>query len=123
MFNANYVTYFDNTMTELWRAALGSYQAMVDGGTDMVVAEVGVRYRRPAGFDEELEVAAEVTRLGNTGMTTRFTVHRAADAAALAEGEVRHVFVDPASKAKKPIPAQVRRALEPYAAAAAGPPA
>ena len=38
VFNANYLTYFDLTMTELWRE-LGGYQAMVDAGVDMVVAE------------------------------------------------------------------------------------
>src|SRR5262249_61340495 len=38
VFNANYLTYFDLTMTELWRQ-LGGYQAMVEAGVDMVVAE------------------------------------------------------------------------------------
>ena len=44
VFNANYLTYFDVTMTELWRE-LGGYQAMVEAGVDMVVAEARILYR------------------------------------------------------------------------------
>ena len=119
VFNANYVAYFDDTMTELWREAFGSYSALLESGTDMVVAEVTVRYLRPAAFDDMLEVAAEVVRMGNTAMTTRFGLARAGEEVVLAEGEVRHVFVDPATKGKKPIPDDVRRALAPFLAPAA----
>lgn len=30
VFNAHYLTYLDVSITELWRAAFGSYAAMVD---------------------------------------------------------------------------------------------
>jgi acyl-CoA thioester hydrolase len=112
VFNAHYVAWFDLVMTELWREAIGGYPAMLETGTDMVVAEVGVRFLGPAGFDDLLDLEAAVTRLGNTGMTTRITVSREGDP--VAEGELRHVFVDPQSKQKKPIPDLVRRGLEPF---------
>jgi acyl-CoA thioester hydrolase len=115
VFNAHYVTYFDVAMTELWRETRGPYQEMLAGGTDMVVAEVRVRYLAPARFDDELDVLAEVVRLGTTSMTTELTVVRAGDEQTLAEGELRHVFVDPANGGKKPIPGDVREALAPYA--------
>jgi acyl-CoA thioester hydrolase len=57
VFNANYLTYFDLTMTELWRE-LGGYDAMVAAGIDMVVAEVRVLYTSPLRFDEEFEAQA-----------------------------------------------------------------
>ena len=57
VFNANYLTYFDITMGELWRE-LGGYQAMVDAGVDMVVAEATIRYLAPLRFDDEIEVVA-----------------------------------------------------------------
>jgi acyl-CoA thioester hydrolase len=90
---------------------------MLEGGTDMVVAEVGLRYRRPAAFDDELDIAAEVIRLGTTSITTRFTVTRAGEEPVLAEGEVRHVFVDPSTKRKKEIPDDIRRRLAQYTSA------
>jgi len=113
VFNAHYVMYFDVALTELWREAIGPYTAMIESGTDMVVAEAGVRYLAPAGFDDELEVGVEVTRLGTTGMTTRMTVRH--DELVVVEGEMRHVFIDPATKLKKPIPDDVRRGLERHA--------
>ena len=39
VFNAHYLAYFDTSITELWRAAFGSYQAMLDRGVDIVLAE------------------------------------------------------------------------------------
>ena len=42
VFNANYLTYFDITITELWRE-LGGYQPMVEAGVDLVVAEAEAR--------------------------------------------------------------------------------
>ena len=116
VFNANYIAYFDVAMTELWRETRGPYQEMLASGTDMVVAEVGARYLAPARFDDEIDVVAEVTRMGNTSMTTQLTVVRAEDDTILVEGELRHVFVDAATGAKKQIPGDVREAVAPYAA-------
>ena len=116
VFNAHYVAYFDVAMTELWRETRGTYQEMLAAGTDMVVAEVRVRYLAPARFDDEIDVIAEVTRMGTTSMTTQLTVVRAEHEATLVEGELRHVFVDPATGTKRPIPDDVRDALAPYAA-------
>jgi len=45
LFNAHYLAYIDHTITELWRAAYGGYQVMLDRGVDIVVAEV-----RDGGF-------------------------------------------------------------------------
>src|SRR3712207_8836242 len=43
VFNANHFAYFDVTLTELWRAAFGSYDAMVEAGTDVVVDRKSTR--------------------------------------------------------------------------------
>lgn len=112
VFNANYFAYFDIALTELWREAIGPYTALIESGTDMVVAEARARFLAPAGFDDELDFELVVTRLGNTGMTTHTVVRR--DETIVVEGEMRHVFVDPATKRKRPIPDEVRRRLEPY---------
>lgn len=119
VFNANYFAYFDVTLTELWRAAFdgASYSSMIaDHGVDLVVAEATARFHGSARFDDEIDVEALITRLGTTGMTTRFTVRRDGDE--LVVGEVRHVFVDAESWEKAPMPPAVRTALERYAAPA-----
>ena len=112
MFNGNYVAYFDVVMTELWRETLGPYQDMVDAGTDMVVAEINVRFLAPARFDDEIDFEACITRLGDTAMSTR--IEGRAQGQRVVAGELRHVFIDPATKAKQPMPDDVRAALEPY---------
>ncbi len=118
VFYPNYLAYFDHAITELWREAIGPYADMRELGIDMVVAEVGIRYRESARFDEEIDLVARIRRLGNTSMSTELTVERVADGATLAEGELRHVFVDPESFQKHDMPAEVRNALGRFAVAA-----
>jgi acyl-CoA thioester hydrolase len=112
VFNANYVAYFDIILTELWREALGRYQDMVDAGTDMVVAELNVRFLGPARFDDEVDFEARLTRLGETAMSTH--IDATTNGQPVVQGDVRHVFIDPATKTKTPMPDEIRTALEPY---------
>jgi acyl-CoA thioester hydrolase len=118
VFNAHYLAYFDIGITELFRAALGSYQAMVDRGVEFVVAEAGLRYHRPAHFDEELTLETAITRLGTTSITTSYRVLRDEDL--LVEGTLRHVLVDlkrlaeRGSDAKTTIPDWMRERLAPF---------
>ena len=109
---ARYPEYYDIAVTELWRSALGSYGAMVEAGTDMVVAEQSIRYRAPARFDDVVDVDIAIDRLGETSMLSSYTIGR--DGETLAEGAFRHVFIDVATKAKTPIPQDIRAALAGY---------
>jgi acyl-CoA thioester hydrolase len=115
VFNANYFLYFDITLTELWREALGSYEALTADGLDLVVAETGARFRAPARFDDELEVTLAVERLGTTSMTSAIEIAR--DGRVLVEGHIVHIFVRADRVGEKsPIPAHVRRILQRYGA-------
>src|SRR5262249_50052059 len=77
VFNAHYLNFFDTSITELWRSACGSYQAMLDRGVDVVLAEATLRFRKPARFDEELTLAVAVTHIGTTSVITRHTASHA----------------------------------------------
>ena len=112
VFNANYLAYFDVIITEFWREAIGRYNAMLEAGTDMVVAESRIRFLGPALFDDELDFELRVSRLGNTALSTLIDAH-VGDRPVLA-GEMRHVFIDPETKQKQPMPADIRTSLEPY---------
>jgi acyl-CoA thioester hydrolase len=117
VFYANYLMYFDVAMTELWREAFdGGYAGMIAAGTDAMVAEATIRYRAAARFDEELDLVASVTRIGNTSSTTELRAERVADGVVLAEGELRHVFIDPATLQKREIPDEVRVGMSRFAA-------
>jgi acyl-CoA thioester hydrolase len=113
VFNANYVAYFDVLITELWREAVpGGYQGMLAAGADMVVAEVNVRFRGPAGFDDEIDFEVRVTRLGETAVSTR--IDGSTGGRQVVEADMRHVCIDPDTKTKRPIPDDIRDALVPY---------
>jgi acyl-CoA thioester hydrolase len=120
VFNANYFAYFDVVLTEAWREATGPYTDMIEQhGTDLVVAEASARYLGPASFDELLDFEWRIARLGSTSMTTQIDVSVAGRP--VVQGTMRHVFIDPATKEKKAMPEDIRRAFEPYAEAVATP--
>jgi acyl-CoA thioester hydrolase len=112
VFNAHYLSFFDVSLTELWRAAFGSYQAMLDHGVDLVVAAASVRYLRPARFDDELTIGIAVAKFGTSSVTTSHSVRRGESDVAL--GEMTHVFVAADTMGKTPIPAWARDGLSPW---------
>jgi acyl-CoA thioester hydrolase len=114
VFNGHYLTYFDLAHTEALRSATGlSYQELVaTHGVDFVVAESGVRYLRPAHFDDVLEVGVTFDEPTTSSLTSRFTITRAGDE--VATGFLRHVCVDTKSYNKVPWPDAFRAALAPY---------
>ncbi len=114
VFNGHYFSWFDDVFTEGLREAGLPYKEIIDAGVDMVVAEATARYRSGARFDDEVDLHWWVTRLGNTGMTTRIDVMRGDDL--LVEGELRYVFVDAGTTNKRPMPDDIRAKLEPYVA-------
>jgi acyl-CoA thioester hydrolase len=112
VFNSHYLAFVDIGITELWRAAFGSYQAMLDRDVDVVVAEAHLRFRGSARFDDELRCEVTVTHLGNTSIVSRHLMSRGDEL--LVEVEIRHVMVDRRSLGKTPIPDWVRAGLEPW---------
>ncbi|MDA3629998.1 thioesterase family protein [Saccharopolyspora oryzae] len=111
VFNAHYLFFYDVAVIELFRARLGSWQELVERGVDLVVAETRLRYREPAQFDDEIDISLPISHLGTTSLVVAPQFHR--DGRLVADGEVRHVFVDPVSKKKTPMPDDVRSALSP----------
>ena len=109
VFNANYLAYVDVAVTELCRAAMGPWQAIVERGVDVVVAEANVRFRRPARFDDVITLGARVGGFGTTSARIEIDVRR--DGELLVEGWLRQVFVDAKTWEKTEIPPWAREAL------------
>jgi acyl-CoA thioester hydrolase len=114
VFNANYLLYFDVAFTEMWRAAVGPWQDMVERGIDAVVAEANLRFRSPARFDDELRLPVQIVRLGATAITTEIDVLRGEEL--LLEGRLRHVCVSTDTWRKTAIPEWVRGGLRRFSA-------
>ena len=109
VFFANYAVFLDVAITELWRERVGGYREMIDGGHDLVVAELQARYLGSAVFDDVVDVVIDVDRLGETSLTAGWRVERAGEV--LVTGTVRYVCIDPETHAKKPLPGAIRDAL------------
>ena len=106
VFFAEYPAFLDVAITELWRERVGGWQAMVDGGHDLVVGELMCRYLGSAQFDDLIDVVLDVESVGTTSMTTAWQVERDGDV--LVTGSVRHVCIDPSTHEKKPLPDALR---------------
>lgn len=110
VFNGQYLFFYDVAFTELWREKIGPYQdTALERGLDVVVAEARVRFRAGARFDEELDIEMPVHHLGTTSLIIH-PVFRVDDRL-IADGEIRHVFVDAKTLTKTPMPDDVRTAL------------
>jgi len=118
VFDANYLVYFDVALTELFRAAMGSYADLVASGTDLVLVESRIAYRAPARADDLLDVELGAGRFGTTSLRLDGRIRRGGDL--LAEGELHYVAVDPGTHAKQPLTGTLRAALAPYAGEPAG---
>jgi acyl-CoA thioester hydrolase len=112
VFNAHYLAYFDISITELWRAAFGSYGSMHDHGLDLVVAEARLGFERAARFDEQLTLEIAITKLGNSSILSSHHIRRDGDS--LVRGEMCHVMVDLRTLRKAPIPDWARDGLTPW---------
>jgi acyl-CoA thioester hydrolase len=119
VFDSHYLAYVDVAITELWRAAFGSYDTMLDREVDVVVAEAQLRFHHPAKFDDELILNVLVTHLGTTSIITN---HRICHGEELfVDCTIRHVLVDRETLRKKEIPDWMRRQLSPWMAEASHP--
>jgi acyl-CoA thioester hydrolase len=115
VFNANYLAYFDVCLTEMWREAVGSRQALVARGVDIVIGEANIRFRAPARNNDLLDVRMHVARLGTMSVTTEVEIVR--DAELLVEGSLRHEVVDAKTLENRSIPNWLREALSGFATA------
>ena len=112
VFNGHYLAYADIGITELWRAAFGSYGTMLERGLDILVGEARLRFLASARFDDLLTLEVAVMRLGTTSIETRHRIRRGSEL--LVEVQMRHVMVDRESLAKTPIPDWARDGLSPW---------
>jgi acyl-CoA thioester hydrolase len=78
-----------------------------------IVAESGCRYFSELHFPERLVVGVSVTRLGNSSVTYRLGIFRAAEGPqpVAAVGHWVHVYVDQSSRRPVPIPDAIRSLL------------
>lgn len=104
--NAIYMTLFEETRYRYFRARLASNQF------PFLLAQTNVRFVSPGRGGEDVEVECATTEVGTTSFTQAYRVIEASTRRVLAEGEARLVCYDPKTNAKRPVPAELRAAIE-----------
>ena len=109
VFNAHYLTYFDTTITEYFRA-LG-YDQYADAqrtGVDFHVVKSLIEYKAPVLFDQQLEVGARVARIGNSSLVFELAIFLKEGVEALVTGEIVWVYTNQETHRPVTIPASMR---------------
>ena len=107
--NANYLMYFDTTITEYFRA-LG-YDQQADAkrtGVDFHVVKSLIEYKAPVRFDQEIDVGARVARIGNSSLVFELAILPKEGADALVTGEIVWVYTSQQTHRPVPIPKSIR---------------
>ena len=111
VYHAHYLGYFEAARTEALRAWGLPYKALEDAGVQMPVVEAALRYRRPARYDDLLEVEVSFPEPPGARVLTRYQVRREGEDATLVEGDVTLCFFDLARGRPVACPPAVREAL------------
>lgn len=110
VFFGHYYAYFDLGMTEYFRALGYPYPGgLVDDHTDLFIKHSQCDYHASARYDNVLDVAVRIPRIGRSSMVLALQVERAAQV--LVTGEIVYVFADPGTRQSKPVPPRLREAI------------
>ncbi len=92
--HTHYLVWFELGRTELMRAAGLPYGVLEDEqGILFPVIEAGARYRRPARYDEALEVRTAIGGLSPVRVRFEYRIVRPGDGVLLADGFSAHAAV------------------------------
>ena len=111
VYYGNYLTLFERARNELMRAMGPSYAQMEKDGLMLPVVEAHVDYRRPAFYDDMLDVAAWLAGTGSARCKVACAVSR--DGKLLASGWTVHACVDAASRRPARLPDWLRECATP----------
>lgn len=104
-----YLVYFEIARTEYLRGLGVPYAEVVREGTHLAVIEVGVKFVRPARYDDELAVTTRCTEASGARVGLAYEVRRGDEL--LATGFTRLASIEPNGKAKR-MPERLRATFE-----------
>ena len=111
VYYANYLVWFEVGRTDLLRDRGWSYREMEGVGISLPVVEAVCEYRRPARYDDELEVQTTGVMLSPVRLRFDYRVVRPVDAAMVAEGHTVHASLDRNGRPTR-LPARAREVFE-----------
>lgn len=114
VFNAHYLTYFDQTITEYFRVLDFDYREMVERlGVEFHTVRALVDYKRPIVMDALIDVGIVPARIGNSSLTWGLAIFYADGDELLSTGEVVWVCSKRGQHVSHPLPAELIEKLRP----------
>ena len=77
--HSNYLRYLEIGRTELLRASGGCYREMEEAGQFVVVTRVDCRYRRPARYDDLIEIHTRIDRVTAAKIIHEYAIERSGE--------------------------------------------
>ncbi len=109
--HGQYFAWFEVGRTDLLRHHGLTYRDLEAEGLRLPVIEAQASYRKPALYDDILEVRTRVTSLTGARISFAYEIHREGERTALATGSTAHAAVDPRGRPRR-LPENLRRLLQ-----------
>lgn len=113
VYYGNYATYFEVARVEALRQLGISYRSLEDAGILLPVLDYSVRYRRPAYYDDELEIRTVITKLPQARIHFEYEVLNA-EGTVITTASTILVFIDKVTGKPLPAPEELLAALKPF---------
>lgn len=111
VFNANYLVYFDDTITDYFDALGMPWSEFTEHGYEMVLGRVEVDFRSSARVGDRLATGARVARFGRTSIHFELLTWDEATLSPVVEGKQVQVMVDSDTFRPTPVPDFFRQAV------------
>lgn len=112
VFNGNYATYIDDTVTDYFDAVGLPWDAFTRNGYDMVLARSETDFRSAGRLGETLVTGARVARIGKTSVVFALRTWEEKSERVVIEARLIQVIVDHQTLQPKPVPAFFIEAVE-----------
>jgi acyl-CoA thioester hydrolase len=109
VYYANYLRFFESARAAYWRSLGKSYKDLEAAQVALPVVEAHCNYKKPALYEDLLEVDAEVGELRSASLRFVYTIRRGPDV--IAEGYTRHAVIGPTGRPRA-LPDAFRDLLE-----------
>ncbi len=91
VYYANYLRYFEGARGAYWRALGRNYKDLEAAGVALPVVEAHCNYKRPARYEDLLDIDVEIGEVRGASLRFVYSVFRGTEL--LAEGHTRHAVI------------------------------
>ncbi len=115
VFNAHYLTWFDEACTAFLDHLGVTYPGLIESGLDIQVVHTEIDFAAPVRWRDDVRVAVTCERVGNTSFTLAFTVfgsNATTPVRAAVAGRNVYVVVSGTDWTKRAVPDRLRAALD-----------